>query len=143
MLRPVPARSEVPPGGRAWPAAGSGEEGIISLPRGRAGARCSGRPDPAMKLQTERYETQASCWPPTGRHILAYFDDSSIVVYQAYRPSIGRFAVANGKLGGPEFSFSRMSWIKTSFLWMMYRSGWGTKEGQEVTLALRIRRTFF
>src|SRR5581483_1306687 len=28
-------------------------------------------------------------------------------------------------------------------LWMMYRSGWGTKEGQEVTLALRIRRTFF
>lgn len=36
-----------------------------------------------------------------------------------------------------------MSWIKPNFLWMMYRSGWGTKENQEVTLALRMRRTFF
>jgi hypothetical protein len=26
---------------------------------------------------------------------------------------------------------------------MMYRNGWGTKENQEVTLALRVRRTFF
>lgn len=36
-----------------------------------------------------------------------------------------------------------MSWIKPNFLWMMYRSGWGTKPGQEVVLALRIRRSFF
>jgi hypothetical protein len=36
-----------------------------------------------------------------------------------------------------------MSWIKPNFLWMMYRCGWGTKQGQEVTLALRLRRTFF
>jgi len=27
-----------------------------------------------------------------------------------------------------------MSWIKPNFLWMMYRCGWGTKEGQQVTL---------
>jgi len=40
-------------------------------------------------------------------------------------------------------SFNRMSWIKPNFLWMMYRSGWGTKEGQEVTLAVRLRRTGF
>jgi hypothetical protein len=26
---------------------------------------------------------------------------------------------------------------------MMYRSGWGTKPGQEITLGLRIRRPFF
>jgi hypothetical protein len=37
----------------------------------------------------------------------------------------------------------RMSWIKPNFLWMMYRSGWGTKEGQEVTLAVRLRRDAF
>jgi len=36
-----------------------------------------------------------------------------------------------------------MSWVKPNFLWMMYRSGWGSKENQEVTLALRVRRTFF
>ena len=36
-----------------------------------------------------------------------------------------------------------MSWIKPNFLWMMYRSGWGTKSNQEVTLAVRLRRSFF
>ena len=41
------------------------------------------------------------------------------------------------------FSLGRMSWIKPNFLWMMYRSGWGTKEGQEVTLAVRLRRDAF
>jgi hypothetical protein len=75
--------------------------------------------------------------------VLAQFDDESIVVYQAYRPSIGHYAIKNGRLGGPDFSFQRMSWVKPNFLWMMYRSGWGTKQGQEVTLGLRIRRTFF
>src|SRR4029079_7046321 len=58
------------------------------------------------------------------------------------REAIGRYAIEHGKFGG-DFSFSRMSWIKPNFLWMMYRSGWGTKEHQEVTLGLRIRRVFF
>ncbi|MFE2537242.1 DUF4291 family protein [Streptomyces sp. NPDC059371] len=34
----------------------------------------------------------------------------------------------------------RMTWIKPSFLWMVYRSGWGTKEGQETVLAVEISR---
>lgn len=96
-----------------------------------------------MKLTTELYETQVQSWPRDGQVILAHYDDSSIIVYQAYRPSIDRFAIEHGRFGGPDFSFSRMSWIKPNFLWMMYRSGWGTKEGQEVTLALRLRREFF
>lgn len=96
-----------------------------------------------MKLTTEQYEIQTARWPSEGQHILAHYDDESIVVYQAYRQSIGRFAIENGYLGGPEFSLSRMSWIKPNFLWMMYRSGWGTKEGQETTLGLRISRKFF
>jgi len=44
---------------------------------------------------------------------------------------------------GGEFSFQRMSWIKPNFLWMMYRSGWATKHGQESILAVRLRRSFF
>lgn len=83
-----------------------------------------------------------SSWPASGRHILASYDDASIVVYQAYRPSIGRFAATHGFFGG-DFSLSRMSWVKPNFLWMMYRSGWGTKEGQEMTLAVRVRRPAF
>lgn len=80
-------------------------------------------------LITESYASQRLRWPQAGRHILAQFDDDSIVVYQAYRPAIGRFAAAHGYFGG-EFSYLRMSWIKSNFLWMMYRSGWGTKPGQ-------------
>lgn len=94
------------------------------------------------RLPVESYLSQQQSWPAAGRVILANFDADSIVVYQAYRPGIGAFAVANGFLGG-EFSLNRMSWIKPNFLWMMYRSGWGVKEGQEVTLAVRIRRSAF
>jgi hypothetical protein len=36
-----------------------------------------------------------------------------------------------------------MSWIKTNFLWMMYRCGWCTKKGQERVLAVRITRDGF
>ncbi|MFN6558915.1 MAG: DUF4291 domain-containing protein [Nostoc sp. ChiSLP01] len=95
-----------------------------------------------MQLITEPYLTQVSRWPKTGRHILAQYDDHLIVVYQAYRPAIAEFALTNGYLGG-EFSFDRMSWIKPNFLWMMYRSEWGTKTGQEVVLAIWIKRSGF
>ncbi|MDZ7964742.1 MAG: DUF4291 domain-containing protein [Nostoc sp. DedSLP03] len=95
-----------------------------------------------MRLITEPYLTQVSNWPENGRHILAQYDDHSIVVYQAYRPAIGNFAATYGHFGG-DFSFERMSWIKPNFLWMMYRSGWGTKNGQEVVLAIWIKRSAF
>jgi hypothetical protein len=95
-----------------------------------------------MRLLTEPYLDQQTHWPSEGQHILAQYNDTSIVVYQAYRPSIGHFAARNGYFGG-DFSFSRMSWIKPNFLWMAYRSGWSSKEGQEVTLAVRIQRAGF
>ncbi|WP_439625828.1 DUF4291 domain-containing protein [Gemmata sp.] len=95
-----------------------------------------------MPLLTEPYTEQVAVWPRQGRHVLAQFDDDTVIVYQAYAPAIGRHAAAHGTFGG-DFSYDRMSWVKPNFLWMMYRSGWGTKENQEVTLALRVRRTFF
>ncbi|MGF1488074.1 MAG: DUF4291 domain-containing protein [Prochloraceae cyanobacterium] len=95
-----------------------------------------------MKLITELYSTQVTRWPKTGRHILAQYDDSKIVVYQAYRPEIGRFAAMNGYFGG-EFKLTRMSWIKPNFLWMMYRSLWGSKVNQEVILAVSIKKDAF
>jgi hypothetical protein len=95
-----------------------------------------------MKLITEPYHVQKDRWPRSGRHILAQFDAESVVVYQAYRPEIGHFAARHSYFGGG-FSLGRMSWIKPNFLWMMYRSGWGTKEGQEVTLAVRLGRAAF
>jgi hypothetical protein len=96
----------------------------------------------SMKLKVQSYLHQAQQWPKTGRHILAQFDESSIYVYQAYRPAIAQYALEHQQFGGP-FSFSRMSWIKPNFLWMMYRSGWASKEGQEYVLAIRLKRPFF
>lgn len=94
-------------------------------------------------LALESWRTQTARWPASGRHVLAQFDDDTVVVYQAYRPSIGHYAAAHGHFGGPDFSLSRMSWIKPNFLWMMYRCGWASKEGQEVVLAIWLARSAF
>ena len=77
-----------------------------------------------MQLITAPYVEQLSSLPQTGRHITAQFDDATIVVYQAYCPQIGDFAIQHGYFGDG-FSYGRMSWIKPSFRWMMYRSDWG------------------
>ncbi len=95
-----------------------------------------------MNLNTTHYTEQKSILPTSGRHILAQYDADSIMVYQAYNSSIGHFAARHGYFGG-DFSYTRMSWIKPNFLWMMYRSGWGIKAGQEVTLAIHLKREFF
>jgi hypothetical protein len=96
-----------------------------------------------MTLVIEPYREQLARLPQSGRHIIAQFDDNTVVVYQAYRSSIGRFAAAHGGFGGDEFSLNRMSWIKPNFLWMMYRCGWATKPDQEVVLAVWLRRRAF
>ncbi|MCU1640466.1 MAG: hypothetical protein JWN03_741 [Nocardia sp.] len=71
--------------------------------------------------------------------IRADYDQKSIVVYQAYSPAIAQPAVAAQRFV-PPFSTNRMTWIKPSFLWMMERSNWGRKPGQERVLAVRITR---
>ena len=100
------------------------------------------KPVKHMPLQWEPYEAQKTVWPQGGRHILAQYDEDSVVVYQAYCPAIGKFATQNGYFGDG-WSASRMSWIKPNFLWMMFRCGWAEKENQETVLALTLRRAAF
>lgn len=76
------------------------------------------------------------------RQVRAQLDAESIVVYQAYGDAIADAAPAAGTFV-PPFSMDRMSWIKPSFLWMMYRCGWATKPGQERVLAIRMSRAGF
>ncbi|GAB2576747.1 hypothetical protein Aab01nite_12630 [Paractinoplanes abujensis] len=76
------------------------------------------------------------------RQIRAVFDAETVVVYQAYSPAIAGPAVAAGRFV-PPFKRGRMTWVKPSFLWMMYRCGWATKPGQEQVLAVSIRRAGF
>lgn len=96
----------------------------------------------AKHLLIEPYREQLVRWPVSGRRVIGQFDGGTIVVYQAYNESIGRYAVQHGSFGG-DFRFSRMTWIKPGFLWMMYRSGWGTKTNQTTILAIWIRRQGF
>jgi len=93
-------------------------------------------------LDLELWTTQRTRWPATGRHILAQYTDDWVVVYQAYRPDIAEWAVAHQAFGGP-WSFSRMTWVKPNFMWMMYRCGWATKPGQERVLAIKLARAGF
>lgn len=86
---------------------------------------------------------QDKLWPKIGRHILACYNDSSIVVYQAFCEEIANFAVKNQCFGGSKYSHTRMTWIKPNFLWMMYRSGWASKPGQRRILAITMKREAF
>ena len=95
-----------------------------------------------MTIQLKHYTEQLKEWPKEGHHIMAQYNNEKIVVYQSYRPEIGHFASQNQYFGGL-FSLDRMTWIKPNFLWMMYRNGWGTKPGQEVVLAIHLKREAF
>lgn len=77
---------------------------------------------------------------PVDHEIRADFDRETIVVYQAYPQAIATAAVQNQRFVEP-FSFNRMTWIKPSFLWLMHRSNWAQKSGQEHILAVRITRS--
>ncbi|GLX54152.1 hypothetical protein Shyhy01_71010 [Streptomyces hygroscopicus subsp. hygroscopicus] len=74
--------------------------------------------------------------------VRAVYTDSTVTVYQAYTPEIGLPAARDGRFPGV-WKRDRMTWVKPSFLWMMYRCGWGTKEGQETVLAIEMSRAGF
>ena len=78
------------------------------------------------------------------REIRAVYDEQTIRVYQAYSDPIADSALAASTFVSPPFKMDRMTWIKPSFLWMMYRAGWSMKdEGQKRILAIDITREGF
>jgi len=78
------------------------------------------------------------------KQIRAVYDAQTIRVYQAYSAEIADAALSQGKFVSPPFKMERMTWIKPSFLWMMYRAGWGHKDaGQQRILAIDISRAGF
>jgi len=95
-----------------------------------------------MNLKIKPYKEQIKEWPKQGHYIMAQYNETEVVVYQSYRSEIGDFAIKNQFFGGA-FKYTRMTWIKPNFLWMMYRNGWGTKEGQETVLAIHVKREAF
>jgi len=91
-------------------------------------------------LPYQQYQNEI---PKNGYHILAQQTEDEILVYQAFNHAIANFAVKHQYFGGSHYKFSRMSWIKPNFLWMMYRCGWAEKTNQERVLGLWIKKTDF
>ena len=90
-----------------------------------------------LEFNTESYIKQSQRWPSDGKHILAQYTDDYVIVYQAFNKDIADYAVRNQKFGGNSYKMDRTSWIKTNFLWMMYRSQWATRHiNQEHILAI-------
>ncbi|KAK4505306.1 hypothetical protein PRZ48_003269 [Zasmidium cellare] len=82
---------------------------------------------------------------PAFREIRASYDDDCITVYQAYNASIAEAAVKAQKLSAsPLYRPGRATWIKPSWCWLMYRSGYSYKDSnQERILAIRMKHENF
>lgn len=97
-------------------------------------------PYDSISLPLTSYEEQQANLPAEGNHFIAHETDDTLTFYAAFNDAIANYAVANQRFGGHAFSFSRMTWIKPGFMWMMYRSEWATAENQQRILALRIKK---
>ena len=74
---------------------------------------------------------------PDGRFISGTFDIDNdwIIVYQAFNKDIANYAVKHQKfIGCDHYSRSRMTWIKTNFLWMMYRCDWAQRDRNQTNV---------
>lgn len=76
------------------------------------------------------------------QEIRAEFDTKTITVYQAYNKQIAVPAIKNNKFEKP-FSFTRMTWVKPSFLWLMERSNWGSKSNQDHILGIKMKLEYW
>lgn len=94
-------------------------------------------------MKIEKYIEQIKRLPKYGKQIIGQLDGENIIVYQAFNANIAEYAVKNQKFGGEYYSFTRMSWIKPGFLWMMYRAGWASKEHQQKILAIMLPISHF
>jgi hypothetical protein len=104
----------------------------------------SGTQSKPKKLSKKAQICQETSTTPY-RQIRAVFDDKTITVYQAYSSAIATAAVESQKLStSPQFTYNRMTWIKPSFCWMMYRSGYALKDNRQTNiLALKITHENF
>lgn len=66
----------------------------------------------------------------------------SVFVYQAFSNEIADNALSAGKLVAP-FNTNLRTWIKPSLEWMLYRSNFAQRPGQERILRIELSRDYF
>lgn len=76
------------------------------------------------------------------RKVFASYDAEGVYVYQAFKPTIVAAALRRGAFD-KGFSLDRMTWIKPSFGWMLYRSGYAAKHNQEAILKIKLTHAGF
>ena len=95
-------------------------------------------------LSLHPYDAVRARWPATGNHIIASYTDDAVLVYQAFNDDIADYALARQRFAGcPRYNATRMTWVKTNFLWMMKRSGYASKKNQTRILGLWLRKAAF
>jgi hypothetical protein len=78
-----------------------------------------------------------------GVHIFhAEWDAEGVYFYQAFSDEIADYALQHQRFGGPVFNPTRMTWIKPSFAWVLYRSGYGRKDKKQRRI-LKIKLSHF
>jgi hypothetical protein len=78
------------------------------------------------------------------REVRVDFDESGVYVYQAFTDFTAENALKNQRfLPGSGFKFNRMTWLKLSFTWMLYRSNFGHSPGQQRILRIKISHAIF
>lgn len=66
------------------------------------------------------------------------WDTEGVYLYQAFNDDIADWALLHQQLGGPHFNTRRTTWIKPSFGWVLYRSGYGCKPNQNRVLKIKV-----
>eukprot|EP00041_Stephanoeca_diplocostata_P014837 m.280224 g.280224 ORF g.280224 m.280224 type:complete len:223 (+) comp19822_c0_seq2:228-896(+) len=66
------------------------------------------------------------------------WDEEGVYFYQAFNDDIADWALEHQRFGGPKFKPERMTWIKPSFAWVLYRAGYGKKFNQNRILKIKL-----
>lgn len=95
------------------------------------------QPRSEVQIEASRHLRRSKRPKAVMRKIFANWNEAGICVYQAFRPATVKAALRRGTFD-KGFSLDRMTWIKPSFGWMLYRSGYASKHRQEAILKIKI-----
>lgn len=130
-------------GPSAAAAAGKGQPAILRDGAAAAGAAVPGARDaqPAARGASVPVQQHSFIPPQFDEEVQSFvgeWDNEGVWLYQAFNDAIADFALKHQRLGGPAFNPKRMTWVKPSFAWVLYRSGYGHKHNQQRVLKLKV-----
>jgi len=114
------------------------EQHCIAAARDSGSRRGNGGRGRVPEEALERGSDREPDDPAGARIFVGEWDEEGVYFYQAYNHEIANWAVEHQRFGGPLFNPTRMTWIKPSFAWMLYRCGYGEKRNQERVLKVKL-----